>query len=209
MEQLIVDRPERAGVSARMGHPILAGAAIGLAWGVAMRAWMRFIAPNPEFSWSGTLFILGAATIVGTVLGLARLRRRRAGAGWWRLSILSLLLLGAGGAVMWPSVILGAIALGRPRPRWLRAVLGAGALAVQVPILRGVLDDNWAFALWESVVAVGWYLPMLALEAWAFSVVFAPAVAGATTPGRVKWTMIGVAVAGVAFAMIMTGGIPG
>jgi hypothetical protein len=214
MDQLIIDDPHHPMrvVPVRAWpahHPVVSGAVIGASWGAVMRAWMRFISNNPEFSWGGTLFIVGAATIVGAVLGLARLRRRSGGVGWWRLSIMSLALLGAGGAVMWPSVVLGGIAFGRPRPRWLRIVLTLGALAVQIPILRGVLDDNVSFALWESAVAVAWYLPMLAAEAWAFSVVFTPAMPGADTPGRVKWTMIGVAVFGVSAAALLAAGLPG
>ncbi len=101
----------------------LSGAGIGLLWGVVLRLWMRFIAVTPEFSASGTGFILGASLIVGAALGWARYRRQAGGRGWWRLTMLSLLLLGAGGAVMWPSVVLGAVAIGRRRPRWLVLIL--------------------------------------------------------------------------------------
>ena len=36
----------------------MGGLAGGLAWGVIPRLWMRFISTNPEFTWSGTLFIV-------------------------------------------------------------------------------------------------------------------------------------------------------
>ena len=78
------------------------GAVFGFTWGAVLRGWMRFITTNPEFSWSGTLMIVGVSAIAGAVLGLARHRRLSGGVGWWRYSILALLLLGGAGSVMWP-----------------------------------------------------------------------------------------------------------
>lgn len=189
-------------------RPIVAGAVIGLSWGVAMRAWMRYVSTDREFSWSGTLFILGASVIAGTVLGIARHRRRAGGSGWWRLSLASLLLLGAGGAVMWPAVILGAIAIGRPRPVALRWLLGLGAAATQVPVITGAILDNWRFSPTDKVLATAWYLPMLALEAAAFSVAFAPAVEGSPMPKRVVAVLTGAGVLGVAMFAVLAMGIP-
>ena len=189
------------------GHPALTGALAGFLWGVSMRAWMRFISTNPEFSWSGTLFILGAATIVGTVLGFAWHRRQHGGAGYWRLSLGSLLLLGAGGAVMWPAVVLGAIAIGRKRPYWLRLLAATGAIAATVPVLVGVAD-NWRFGVGDIVLASVWYLPMLTLEAWAFSVTFAPNRDGADTSPTARRVLIGAGVAVLALAAVLLGGIP-
>lgn len=157
-------------------HPVIVGASAGLLWGILMRLWMRFISTSPEFSWSGTLFIVGASVIVGSLLGLARRRRAIGGVGWWRSSILSLLLLGAGGAVMWPSVIAGAVAFGRPRPRWLRVGLAIVAVSVQAMVLRAVFEDNRMMSGLAEVAAVAWYVPLITVEAWGFSVVFAPSI---------------------------------
>lgn len=156
----------------------LSGAGIGLLWGVVLRLWMRFIAVTPEFSASGTGFILGASLIVGATLGWARYRRQAGGRGWWRLTMLSLLLLGAGGAVMWPSVVLGAVAIGRRRPRWLVLILAAAAIGFQVPVMQEAVFDAWWFDTPDMVIAVTWYVPMITIEAWAFSVVFAPRALG-------------------------------
>ncbi|HEY5684948.1 MAG TPA: hypothetical protein VIY70_06205 [Acidimicrobiia bacterium] len=188
-------------------HPILAGALVGLTWGVVMRAWMRFISTSPEFSWSGTLFIIGASVIAGSLLGFARLRRWRLGVGWWRFTVLALVLLGAGGAVMWPAVILGAIAIGRRRPTWLVGVLGLAALATQWPALSDAVFDNWRMDPTEKVLGVVWYLPMLTLEAWGFSVVFAPRLSQAPIPTRLKAALIGVPVAGLALVAVLAMGI--
>lgn len=189
-------------------HPIVAGAVLGLSWGVAMRAWMRFISASPEFSWEGTLFILGASVICGTVLGLAWYRRSVGGAGWWRLSFGILILLGAGGAVMWPAVAMGALAIGRPRPSWMRALLGAGALASQIPVI-GEIADNWRLDLGDVVLASVWYAPMLAVEMWAFSVAFRPAIDGRRPSARVRYGLMSAAVAVTGFIVLATGMVGG
>jgi hypothetical protein len=159
-------------------HPVIGGATLGLSWGIVMRAWMRLISTDPEFSWSGTFFILAAATMAGTVLGLARLRRRSGGRGWWRLSLLALVGLGAGGAVMWPTVMAWGLAFGRRRPWLLVVPLGVAGAAVQVPIVRDSILDGWRRGSAVAVVAVVVYLVMLAIEAWGFSVVFARSAPG-------------------------------
>ncbi len=190
-------------------HPIFTGAAVGLVWGVAMRVWMRYISAHPEFSWSGTLFILGASVIVGSLLGVAWWRRRAGGVGWWRLSALSLVLLGAGGAVMWPSVILGAIGFARPRPRWLRPLLLLAAAAIQIPVLQSAFGDNWRMTTTEMAIASVWYAPMIALEAWAFSVTFAPRVQGVPAPTLVKRVVLAVPLLVVVGLAYLTIGLPG
>lgn len=184
------------------------GIGLGIAWGVAMRGWMRYISTEPDFSWAGTIFILGASAIVGGLLAFARHRRSVGGIGWWRLTMISLLMLGAGGAVMWPSVVLGAIAFARKRPPWLRFVLVLAALGAQYPVLQDTVLDNRSFGLVESVIAVAWYLPFLTAEAWAFSVVFTPRLTGAPIPGRLKAALIAVPVAMVSIMGILVVGIP-
>lgn len=190
-------------------HPVIFGASAGLLWGAIMRVWMRFISTNPEFSWSGTLFILGASVIAGSVLGLARKRRAVGGVGWWRLSVLSLFLLGAGGAVMWPSVIAGAAAIGRPRPRWLRASLAVVAFAVQAVVLRSVFDDNRMMSGLAEVAAVAGYAPLITIEAWAFSVAFTPSMDSVPTPGRVKRVLMAIPLVVAATLAAVMVGLPG
>lgn len=190
-------------------RPIVAGAALGLLWGVVLRAWMRFISSSPEFSWSGTVFILLAAVIVGATLGLARKRRNAGGVGWWRTSIISLMLLGAGGAVMWPSVVFGAAAIGRPRNVWLRTILALAAVGAQVPVVQESILGGSTLSAVGSVLAVAWYIPMLAIEAWAFSVVFRPAIDGAPVPSKVQKVLIALPVGGMAVFAAVALGLPG
>ncbi len=194
--------------SSAMRHSVTTGATLGLVWGVLLRGWMRFVSSSPEFSWAGTLFILGASVIVGALLGFARKRRMVGGVGWWRMSVSSLMLLGAGGAVMWPSVIAGAVAIGRPRPRWLRAGLAVVAIAVQVTVLQSVFGDNRGMSSLARAVAVVWYAPLITLEAWAFSVVFAPSVENAATPGRVKRVLMAIPLIAAAAIAAVAVGLP-
>lgn len=159
---------------------------------------MRFITINPEFTIEGTVFILVASVIAGSVLGLARHRRSAGGQGWWRLSLLAMLLLGAGGAVMWPTVILWAIAIGRRRPWWLVAPLLAAGTLAQIPVVNDAIFDNWRLSGAAASIALLWYLPMLGLEAWGFSIAFA------RSPGvrMAVWKRVAVAVPIVAIAAL-------
>ena len=47
---------------------LVAGATISALWGVVARTWMRFITADPEFSWSGTLTIVGVVAFVVVVV---------------------------------------------------------------------------------------------------------------------------------------------
>jgi hypothetical protein len=190
------------------GRRIVVGAIGGLLWGVAMRAWMRFISADPEFSWVGTAAILAVAVIAGTALGTARWRRAAGGAGWWRSSVLVLALLGAGGAVMWPSVLLGAAAFARRTHVAVTLALAAGAVGAQVPVLQSVIDDG-RLAAPAAAIAVCWYLPLLAIEAWAFSIAFAPGTAAAPGPSVLKRAVMATPLLVIAGMAVLTIGMSG
>jgi hypothetical protein len=55
---------------------VLAGVGLGLVWGVLARLWMRLISTDPAFTWSGTLYILIAAMLLGLGVGGAAAGRR-------------------------------------------------------------------------------------------------------------------------------------
>ena len=50
---------------------------LGLAWAVVIRAWMRVVTNEPQFSLIGTGMILAASVIIGACAGLACAARRR------------------------------------------------------------------------------------------------------------------------------------
>jgi hypothetical protein len=73
------------------------GAAAGAAWGVAARAWMRLVSTSPEFSWSGTLMIVGFSALLGLLVGLSwRARHSTGWRRWFRLLFVPGLILFAG-----------------------------------------------------------------------------------------------------------------
>lgn len=154
-------------------HPVIAGALLGFLWGATIRLWMRYISTNPEFTWSGTGYIVGAATLVGALLGLAYHRYRLGRGNWWRLNGLSVLFLGvAAGGVMIPTVILGGLGLGRRTwPKGVRGLLLLLAVGVQVLFFAGNSDD---FPRGRFIPAMAAYAVFLGLETWAASIPFLP-----------------------------------
>jgi hypothetical protein len=165
-------------------HPVLTGIIFGLIWGVVIRLWMRYISTNPEFTLAGTGYIVGSATLVGTLLGVAVYRRSLARGNWWRLNGLAVLLLGmAAGGIMMPTVLVGGLAIGRRRwPTWLRAALLVLAFGAQVVFFAGASGD---FPRGRFATGMAAYAVMLGLETWAASIPFLPsrtAVPAAGTP---------------------------
>jgi hypothetical protein len=145
----------------------------GFAWGVVIRVWMRYISTNPEFTWSGTGYIIGAATVVGGLAGFGYRRWRLGRGNWWRMSGLSLLLLGmAAGSIMIPSVLAGGLGIGRKTwNRWLRGLLLTLAVGFQAWLF---LQDPNDFPPGRLVPALAWYFALLGVEMWAASIPFRP-----------------------------------
>ena len=140
---------------------------LGAGWGVAARAWMRYISTDPEFSWTGTLSIVGLAAAAGTFLALVDvLRRRRARA--WRvlLSLPALAIFASPGMLMLPPALLGGFALAGRGPRWLRLVVAALAVAAVLgPALALDVEESGlaalpAYLLLCAGLAAGWSLVM-------------------------------------------------
>jgi hypothetical protein len=145
---------------------LLVGLLVGMAWGVNARLWMRFISDDPQFTWTGTLFIVIGFGIVGLTQSGALLGRR-AGLRRSRLTALrigttaGLLPLGlAAGGPMFPTVILAPLAL--THVEWSRRTrLFIGLLAL-VPVLgvgRIVVGD---LSVPRAIVGVLWFLVVYA-----------------------------------------------
>jgi hypothetical protein len=92
------------------------GALAGAAWGVVARVFMRLLSDDPQFSWAGTLGILGVAAVAGACVGLVRGARVSGRSRWWRLAALPGLVLFAGpGSLLAPAAV-GMLAVLRGRP---------------------------------------------------------------------------------------------
>jgi hypothetical protein len=129
-------------VTATLPRAAAFGAVTGAAWGVLARIWMRLISGNPEFSWTGTLLIIGLAALLGGGVGLAARARLAGRSRWWTLAVVpGLLLFLSPGMLLAPSFLVGSLAYAQ-RGRILRVVgwavialsiVGSGLLAVLEP----------------------------------------------------------------------------
>jgi hypothetical protein len=150
----------------------------GLLWGVLARAWMRLITADPEFTWSGTGFIVVAFSIAGGAQGVAWAVRQRGWPRWAQAIVRTLALvlalpLGSGaGIVMLPAIITGSLAAGRTEwPRGLRIALAGVAVVNTVALLPlFLLDLSWGRAI------VGWLtmVPLYAVIVAAISLTVRP-----------------------------------
>ena len=108
------------------------GALAGAGWGVVARVFMRLLSDDPQFSWAGTLAIVGIAAVTGACVGLVHGARASGRSRWWRLAALPGLLLFAGpGSLLVPAAVGMAVVL-RARP--VLRVLGA-LLVVVTPVV--------------------------------------------------------------------------
>ena len=158
-----VDATER-----RPSRPFLtlaAGLFGGFTLGVLARAWMRLIADEPEFSWSGTIFIILAFTIFGftqSIVAVVRGRARRR----WTLTIARvggvigfMPLFSGAGAIMLPTVVGGGFAVWRTDwRRVLRAICVLAALG-PVALVGNHLVDTFGW----SLHALAGFVAMLAI----------------------------------------------
>ena len=104
---------------------------------------------------------------------------------------------------------MGGLAVGRPGPRWLRIAAAIGAVGLQIPVVMEVAVDNPLLTPVEATVAIAWYAVMLAIEVWAFSVVFAPAVEGAPRPTVAKKVAFALPFVGFALLAVVMMGLVG
>jgi len=165
---------------------LLGGLLGGLAWGINARVWMRFISADPEFSWTGTLFIVIGFGIAGLAQSGAYLGRR-AGLRRPRMTVLrvvtfaSLLPLGmAAGAPMFPAVVLAPLAIAHTD--WsgrTRLVVGAVAL-IPVVATAGILLDD--LSLMRAGAGFLWFLAVYAGIIWAARFTLAPQLDGFRAP---------------------------
>lgn len=126
----------------------------GLILGIIARAWMRWISTDPEFTWSGTFFIVLAFVFFGAVHSLVFFARE---GGWSRGKLnliriasifLSLPIFGAAGAQMLPTVLTGSLAFWRSDWwMWVRVLLGICSVVIPIFIIRDIGNDfGWGIA---------------------------------------------------------------
>lgn len=127
---------------------VLTGLSVGVVLGVSARVFMRLLADEPEFSWGGTLFIVGVFTIFGTTQSLVALVRSRTDSPWLTAPVrvlggVSYLLLGGGaGIVMLPFLWTVSLAMWRTDWRtWVRQLLALVGAVDLVGVIVLQLSD--------------------------------------------------------------------
>ena len=150
------------------------GLLLGVGWGIAARVWMRLVSTVPDFSWTGTLFIVGLAALAGGCLGLVHAARRRGGSRWWRVAALPSLLLFVGpGVPLLPAYLLGGWAWGSRRvPAVFRAL--AVLPLVGLPFYGWSTSDWTVQQLVSPYAAIGGFLVLEVALAAAGAVFFRP-----------------------------------
>lgn len=126
----------------------------GLALGVTARIWMRLITDDPEFSWGGSVVVVGVFVLfsfgTGVCLMMSAGNRRSDRFGRLVGALLMLPLFGAAGAQMMPTVILGSISLHRTSWKvWIRVLFGLLALVLPAGIIVERLNDD--FSVWRAL----------------------------------------------------------
>ncbi len=117
------------------------GLAVGLAWGVLARVFMRLVSTEPSFSWAGTIAILGFAGVFWGLVGLVVAARSAGRRPWWRLAPIPGLILFAGpGMVLLPGAVVAAVGLALRRQVLRLSVLALGGAGTFW--LLTVLDDD-------------------------------------------------------------------
>ena len=151
-------------------RPILilgAGLFGGLTLGIIARAWMRLISDDPQFTWNGTIFIVGGFTVFGftqSVVAVVRRSTRRR----WTLTIVRVfgtigllpLFVGAG-ALMLPTVVAGGLA--KSRVEWNNIARWICLAVAMVPVL--IVGSGLVGSFGWSLHAAAGFLAMIALYA--------------------------------------------
>jgi hypothetical protein len=163
-------------------HPVLrgalAGAGLGVLWGIGARVFMRLVTDSPGFSWVGTLFILGLSALMGVGLGVVAAAKASGARRWWLLVLLpGLLLLAGQGMPFIPSFVLGGLLFTR-RHVALRA-LGAVAIAGGVVVL-------WRLIALNQETMLSMPLPQLVRGLVAFTILSVAMAAGSSVLWR-RW----------------------
>ncbi len=142
-------------------HPRLvipAGFIAGLIGGAIARAWMRWVSTDPEFTWSGSLYIVIAFAIFGAVQAMVSLIRSKPRKRWVVILarslgvIFTLPLFMAAGSSMFPTVLFLSLSLWRKS--WInliRIFLAAIGIIIWLLIINSeiVHDFGW------NIVTIG------------------------------------------------------
>ena len=157
---------------------IVLGTLGGCALGIVARGWMRLISDDPEFSWSGTVFIVAGFTIFGLGQSIAAVARTRIGR---RRNLTMVRVIGAvtmlplfvaAGAVLLPTVVGGGLAMARTEWRSAVRIVCLVVAAGPVVFVGRDLIDRFGWSV-QSTCGFGLMIAIYAMIVWATRFTFA------------------------------------
>lgn len=153
------------------------GASAGVAWGVLARIWMRLISEDPEFTWAGTLGIVGLAAGLGAGVGVVAAARLGGRSLWWTVAVVpGLVLFMSPGMLLAPCFLLGGLA--RVGRRLVSRVIGwtaiVGPIVAMLFFATGLPEPGSDPDLAAMVVGLGGFTLMAFSLAWAGSLLWQP-----------------------------------
>lgn len=143
-----------------------AGLVLGAVWGVFLRVWMRLLVAYGEFTWAGTLLIIGSAACAGVGFALVRAARRSGRSPWWRAAALlaaPLVLFPQGVLALLPAAILGGWAVSGRTRRWGQILLLALTFAPLVVLVLIFEAEPTAMPLPLLLVVLATLMVLLAV----------------------------------------------
>jgi hypothetical protein len=174
---------------------LLGGLLGGFVWGIDARVWMRYISTDPEFTWSGTLFIVIGFGVAGLAQAGAYLGRR-AGLRRSRMTVVrvaafaGLLPLGvAAGGPVFPTLVLAPLAI--THTEWsarMRLLVGVIALLPVLGIAVILSDD---LSTLRAGAGFLWFLVVYAGIVWAARFSLAPQLDGWRAPRAARVIGVG------------------
>lgn len=165
--------PTPLSCAARLGYALApVFLVLGLLLGACARAWMRVISTDPEFTVSGTLFIVLGFSFFAAMQSVAALAAERPWRDWPRRAARCLGMVGllplfvAAGGMMAPAVVFACLALWHPMwPRAIRWVLALIALANLIAVSLTITSDFGVS--WQSLVGICGLVLIYSCIVWA------------------------------------------
>lgn len=203
--------PTPAGASMPVLPTVALGVVGGCALGVIARAWMRLIAEDPEFTWSGTVFIVASFTIFGFAQSIVAVARRPVGRRskltivrtFGALAMLPLFV--AAGAVMLPTVIGCGLAVARTEWHTMTRCLCLLVAAGPVLFVGNDLVGSFGWSL-HSLAGFVLMLAIYTTIIWATRFTFSARFDRWKLSRRAKVTSLLVTAALVSILLVVSGG---
>lgn len=131
------------------------GLVLGALTGAVARGFMRLLSAEPEFTWSGTAFIIGIFTVAGLSFAAAYDLKLRHRSRWWKLLALPSVMLATGAGMLLIPGVLGASLLMAGR-RWVQVcgLLVLMAFVVASKPLLGVSDAPFTLRMVAGIAVM-------------------------------------------------------